>query len=152
MQPNSDLDATKPTVVLVPGAWADGTSWARVIAGLHNAGIAAIAAPIPLTTLDDDVKAVVRTINRTEGPIVLAGHAYAGGVIGATKHPRLKARSTSPPSRPTKAKPSPTSSTAIPRTRWHRNSSPMTKAGYGSPTALFPQPSPRTRRPTSTPC
>ena len=50
-----------------------------------------IAAPIPLTTLDDDVQAVQRAIDRTEGPVVLAGHAYAGGVIGATNHPRLKA-------------------------------------------------------------
>jgi pimeloyl-ACP methyl ester carboxylesterase len=78
-------------VVLVHGAWADGSSWSRVIADLHQAGIAVIAAPIPLTTLDDDVQAVQRAIDRTEGPVVLAGHAYAGGVIGATNHPRLKA-------------------------------------------------------------
>ncbi len=80
-----------PTVVLVHGAWADGSSWARVIADLQGKGIEVIAAPIPLTTLDDDVHAVIRTIDRTEGPVVLAGHAYAGGVIGATSHPRLKA-------------------------------------------------------------
>ena len=49
------------------------------------------AVPIPLTSLDDDVNAVIRTIDRTEGPVVLAGHAYAGGVIGATSHPRVKA-------------------------------------------------------------
>jgi pimeloyl-ACP methyl ester carboxylesterase len=79
------------TVVLVHGAWADGSSWGRVIAALHQAGIPTIAAPIPLTTLDDDVNAVIRTIDRTEGPVVLAGHAYAGGVVGATRHPRLKA-------------------------------------------------------------
>jgi pimeloyl-ACP methyl ester carboxylesterase len=80
-----------PTVVLVHGAWADGSSWAKVIAELHQANVPVIAAPIPLTTLDDDVDAVMRTIDRTEGPVVLAGHAYAGGVIGATSHPRLKA-------------------------------------------------------------
>jgi pimeloyl-ACP methyl ester carboxylesterase len=80
-----------PTVVLVHGAWADGTSWGPVITDLHQAGIPVIAAPIPLTTLDDDVDAVKRTIDRTEGPVVLAGHAYAGGVIGATSHPRIKA-------------------------------------------------------------
>jgi pimeloyl-ACP methyl ester carboxylesterase len=80
-----------PTVVLVHGAWADGSSWRRVIADLHQAGISVVAAPIPLTTLDDDVQAVQRAIDRTEGPVVLAGHAYAGGVIGATSHPRLKA-------------------------------------------------------------
>jgi pimeloyl-ACP methyl ester carboxylesterase len=79
------------TVVLVHGAWADGTSWGKVITGLQQQGITAKAAPIPLTTLDDDVNAVLRTIDRTEGPVVLAGHAYAGGVVGATSHPRIKA-------------------------------------------------------------
>lgn len=81
----------KPTVVLVHGAWADGSSWAKVIAALQQQDIAVTAAPIPLTTLDDDVNAVRRAIDRTEGPVVLAGHAYAGGVIGATNHPRLRA-------------------------------------------------------------
>lgn len=80
-----------PTVVLVHGAWADGSSWVKVIAALHQADVPVVAAPIPLTTLDDDVNAVVRTIDRTEGPIVLAGHAYAGGVIGAASHPRIQA-------------------------------------------------------------
>ncbi|MBV8789868.1 MAG: alpha/beta hydrolase, partial [Mycobacterium sp.] len=80
----------KTTVVLVHGAWADGSSWAKVIEALQQADIPAIAAPIPLTTLDDDVNAVIRTIDRTEGPVVLAGHAYAGGVIGATSHPRIQ--------------------------------------------------------------
>ena len=79
------------TVVLVHGAWADGSSWSRVITGLQQAGINVTSAPIPLTTLDDDVSAVKRAIDRTEGPVVLAGHAYAGGVIGATAHPRLTA-------------------------------------------------------------
>ena len=80
-----------PTVVLVHGAWADGSSWSRVIAELQRGGLAVTAAPIPLTSLDDDVNAVIRTIDRTEGPVVLAGHAYAGGVIGATSHPRIQA-------------------------------------------------------------
>ena len=90
MHPNSTSPDT-PTVVLVHGAWADGSSWRRVLADLQQAGIFVVAAPIPLTTLDDDVQAVKRTIDRTNGPVVLAGHAYAGGVIGATSHPRLKA-------------------------------------------------------------
>jgi pimeloyl-ACP methyl ester carboxylesterase len=80
-----------PTVVLVHGAWADGSSWSQVIAELDEAGIAVTAAPIPLTSLDDDVNAVKRAIDRIEGPVVLAGHAYAGGVIGATRHPRVQA-------------------------------------------------------------
>lgn len=80
-----------PTLILVHGAWADGTSWGPVIEDLNQAAIPVIAAPIPLTTLDDDVDAVTRSIDRTEGPVVLAGHAYAGGVIGATSHERIKA-------------------------------------------------------------
>jgi pimeloyl-ACP methyl ester carboxylesterase len=90
VQPNLN-SPDRPTVVLVHGAWADGSSWSRVIADLHQAGIAVTAAPIPLTTLDDDVSAVKRAIDRTEGPVVLTGHAYAGGVIGATSHPRIRA-------------------------------------------------------------
>jgi pimeloyl-ACP methyl ester carboxylesterase len=82
---------SSPTVVLVHGAWADGSSWSRVITGLQQAGIAVTAAPIPLTSLADDVNALDRTIDRTAGPVVVAGHAYAGGVIGATKHPRVRA-------------------------------------------------------------
>jgi pimeloyl-ACP methyl ester carboxylesterase len=90
MYPNLP-SAEKPTVVLVHGAWADGSSWGRVITDLHQAGIPVIAAPIPLTTLDDDINAVKRAIDRTHGPVVLAGHAYAGGVVGATSHPRINA-------------------------------------------------------------
>jgi pimeloyl-ACP methyl ester carboxylesterase len=82
---------TSPAVVLVHGAWADGSSWSRVITGLDQAGIAVTAAPIPLTSLADDVDALDRTIDRIDGPVVVAGHAYAGGVIGATKHPRVRA-------------------------------------------------------------
>jgi pimeloyl-ACP methyl ester carboxylesterase len=82
---------SSPTAVLVHGAWADGSSWNRVITGLYQAGIPVIAAPIPLTTLADDVNALDRAIERTEGPVVVVGHAYAGGVIGATKHPRVHA-------------------------------------------------------------
>ncbi|SPM36130.1 Lysophospholipase, alpha-beta hydrolase superfamily, partial [Mycobacterium rhizamassiliense] len=87
VRPNS----ATPTIVLVHGAWADGSSWGRVIVGLRQSGFDVLAAPIPLTTLDDDVNAVKRTIDRTEGPVVLAGHAYAGGVIGATDHSRVRA-------------------------------------------------------------
>jgi pimeloyl-ACP methyl ester carboxylesterase len=82
---------TSPTVVLVHGAWADGSSWSRVITGLDHAGLAVTAAPIPLTSLGDDVDALNRTIDRVDGPVVVVGHAYAGGVIGATTHPRVRA-------------------------------------------------------------
>ena len=78
-------------VVLVHGAWADGSSWAKVIAPLAASGVKTIAAPLPLTSFQDDVAALDRTLERVEGPVVLAGHAYAGGVIGATRSDKVKA-------------------------------------------------------------
>jgi pimeloyl-ACP methyl ester carboxylesterase len=79
------------TVVLAHGAWADGSSWSKVIAGLAARGVKAVAAPLPLTSLADDVAALDRTLERVEGPVVLAGHAYAGGVIGAIRSKNVKA-------------------------------------------------------------
>jgi pimeloyl-ACP methyl ester carboxylesterase len=79
------------TLVLVHGAWADGSSWAKIIASLAASGVKAVAAPLPLTSFRDDVAALDRTLERTEGPVVLAGHAYAGAVIGATCSDEVKA-------------------------------------------------------------
>ena len=79
------------TVVLVHGAWADGSSWKDVILGLERQGLRVIAAPIPLTSLGDDTAALKRAMARTEGPVILAGHAYAGAVIATAYDERLKA-------------------------------------------------------------
>lgn len=79
------------TVVAVHGAWADGSSWKDVILGLEREGLRVIAAPIPLTSLGDDTAALQRAISRSQGPVVLAGHAYAGAVIAAVNHERVKA-------------------------------------------------------------
>jgi pimeloyl-ACP methyl ester carboxylesterase len=79
------------TVVLAHGAWADGSSWARVVAPLAADGIEVLAAPLPLTSLADDVAALNRTLDRAEGQIVLAGHAYAGAVIAEARPARVKA-------------------------------------------------------------
>lgn len=78
-------------VVLAHGAWADGSSWSKVIELLGPKGIKAVTVPMPLTTFADDVAALDRTLERAGGPVVLVGHAYAGGVIGATRHPQVKA-------------------------------------------------------------
>jgi pimeloyl-ACP methyl ester carboxylesterase len=78
------------TVVLVHGAWADGSCWSNVILPLRSEGLKVIAAPIPLTSLTEDAAAVRRVIERTTGPVILAGHAYAGGVIAAAHHDRVK--------------------------------------------------------------
>jgi pimeloyl-ACP methyl ester carboxylesterase len=80
------------SVVLAHGGWADGSSWARVIAGLAAHGIKAVAAPLPLTDLADDIEALNRSIERMPGgPVVLAAHAYAGAVIGLARPEPVKA-------------------------------------------------------------
>jgi pimeloyl-ACP methyl ester carboxylesterase len=78
-------------VVLVHGAWADGSSWGKVIAPLAASGVKTIAAPLPLTSFQDDVAALDRTLERVDGPVVLAGHAYAGAVIGAARSDKVRA-------------------------------------------------------------
>jgi pimeloyl-ACP methyl ester carboxylesterase len=78
------------TVVLVHGAWADGSSWSRVITPLQSRGIKVMAAPIPLTSLSDDIAALDRALERTDGPVVLVGHAYAGAVVGASTNERVR--------------------------------------------------------------
>jgi len=79
------------SVVLAHGGWADGTSWARVITGLAAHRIKAVAAPLPLTDLADDVAVLNRSIERMPGSVVLAAHAYAGAVIGLARPERVKA-------------------------------------------------------------
>jgi pimeloyl-ACP methyl ester carboxylesterase len=79
------------SVVLAHGAWADGSSWAPVITALKSDAAKMLAAPLPLTSLAADVDALNRTLDRTEGPVVLAGHAYAGAVIALARPERVKA-------------------------------------------------------------
>jgi pimeloyl-ACP methyl ester carboxylesterase len=78
-------------VILVHGAWADGSSWGSVVWSLKSTGLNVVAAPLPLTTLADDVAAVERVLARVDGPTVLVGHAYAGAVIGEAKSKKVKA-------------------------------------------------------------
>lgn len=78
------------TAVVVHGAWADGSSWENVILGLEREGLRVVAAPIPLTSLSDDSAALKRAIARTDGPVILAGHAYAGAVIATVNDERVR--------------------------------------------------------------
>ncbi len=71
------------TVVLAHGAWADGSSWAKVIPALAGEGLRTIAAPLPLTSFADDVAALDRALTRATGSVILVAHAYAGAVIAA---------------------------------------------------------------------
>lgn len=79
------------TVVLTHGAWADGSSWATVIDKIEAANIRTVAAALPLTSLPDDIAALEHTLEHVGGPVVLAGHAYAGGVIGSTTAANVRA-------------------------------------------------------------
>lgn len=72
---------TKPTVILVHGAWADGSSWNRVIEKLQAKGVAVIAVQIPLTSLEDDAAATRRIVADTKAPIVLVGHSWGGVAV-----------------------------------------------------------------------
>ena len=79
------------SVVLVHGAWADGSSWAKVIGPLATDGVKVVAAPLPLTSMANDTAALEHTLERVSGPIVLAGNAYAGAVIAAVGSEKVKA-------------------------------------------------------------
>lgn len=85
------MAAGNVSVVLAHGAWADGSSWARVITALKSDGVNVVAAPLPLTSLSADVAALDRSIARVEGRVVLVGHAYAGAVIAETRSDQVKA-------------------------------------------------------------
>jgi pimeloyl-ACP methyl ester carboxylesterase len=78
------------TILLVHGAWADGSCWSNVILPLRRQGLAVTTAPIPLTSLIEDTVTLRRVIERTTGPVILVGHAYAGAVIAATQDERVK--------------------------------------------------------------
>ena len=81
------------TAVLVHAAWADASSWNKVILPLEKLGLRVRSTQIPLTSLADDVAALKRLLRQVEGPVVLAGHSYAGAVITATAadNPEVKA-------------------------------------------------------------
>src|ERR1700741_1520545 len=71
-------------VVLIHGAWANGSSWAEVIPYLQRAGLKVTAVQNPLTSLADDVAATRRALALQDGPTVLVGHSFAGTIISET--------------------------------------------------------------------
>ena len=86
-------DASKPTIVLVHGAWADASSWDEVIPILQNEGYVVDAPPNPLRGLTSDSAYIASYLKTISGPIVLVGHSYGGAVItnAATGDPDVKA-------------------------------------------------------------
>jgi pimeloyl-ACP methyl ester carboxylesterase len=84
---------TSINVMLVHGAWADGSCWGKVIPLLQEKGFNVTAAQIPLTSLADDIAVTRRLLSMETGPTVLVGHSYGGAVItgAATETPNVKA-------------------------------------------------------------
>lgn len=84
---------TDITIVLVHGAFADGSSWGDVIPSLERAGYRVIAVQNPLTSFADDVATTRRVIDAQPGPVVVVGHSYGGAVItsAAGKAPNVAA-------------------------------------------------------------
>jgi pimeloyl-ACP methyl ester carboxylesterase len=85
------MSSSDVSVMLAHGAWADGSSWSRIIRPLAANGLEVSAPPLPLTSFRDDVVALDRALERASAPVVLAGHAYAGAVIAATRSNKVKA-------------------------------------------------------------
>src|SRR3989441_13360638 len=73
--------AAKPTIVLVHGAFADGSSWSKVIPILQRDGYTVIAVQNPLTSLAADVETTKRVVDAQKGPVVLVGHSYGGAGV-----------------------------------------------------------------------
>jgi pimeloyl-ACP methyl ester carboxylesterase len=83
----------KPSIVLVHGSWADGTSWQHVIPLLLQDGYTVTAVQNPLTSLPEDIATTKRVIDAQQGPVVAVGHSYGGAVItgAAVDNPHVKA-------------------------------------------------------------
>ena len=90
--PPAAAQGQQTTVVLVHGAFADGSAWDKVIPLLQAKGLQVVAVQNPLTSLADDVAATRRALDMQTGPVVLVGHSWAGMVITeAGQHERVKA-------------------------------------------------------------
>ena len=98
-------DTKTPTVVLVHGAFADGSSWTGVIERLQAKGLTVVAPANPLRGISIDSAYTATVLEQIDGPVLLVGHSYGGAVIsnaapGQRRRPRLRLRR----SRPTKAR------------------------------------------------
>src|SRR6202167_6850450 len=79
--PKDQVTHATRNVVLVHGAWGDGSNWSKVIPLLQAKGLHVVAVQNPLTSLADDVAATKRAIALQDGPVLLVGHSYGGVVI-----------------------------------------------------------------------
>jgi pimeloyl-ACP methyl ester carboxylesterase len=75
--------SNRPNIILVHGAWADGSSWSAVIEDLQAKGYKVTAPQFPLTSLADDVARLRQVLALQDGPTILVGHSYGGQIITA---------------------------------------------------------------------
>ncbi len=73
----------RPNIVLVHGAWADGSCWSEVIELLHTAGFGVRAPQFPMSSLAEDVARLRQVLEFQEGPTIVAGHSYGGQIMTA---------------------------------------------------------------------
>lgn len=88
-----DSPKAEPTIVLVHGAWADGSSWSGEVSLLQGEGYTVDVAPNPLRGVDSDTADLKNYLSTIKGPIVLVGHSYGGFITtnAATGNPNVKA-------------------------------------------------------------
>jgi pimeloyl-ACP methyl ester carboxylesterase len=91
--PLGNLCAQKPSIVLVHGAFADASSWHKVIPILEGDGYTVTAVQIPLSSLSDDVAATKRVLDAQPGRVVVVGHSWGGAVITAAAAGNKKVKS-----------------------------------------------------------
>ncbi|WP_266180818.1 alpha/beta fold hydrolase [Dyella humicola] len=84
------MNAKAVTVVFAHGAWADESSWSKVVSLLRAKSIKTVTVSLPFTSLPDDVAAVDKALDGIDGTVVLVGHAYAGAVIQSTQSKKVK--------------------------------------------------------------
>ncbi|MBP7173317.1 MAG: alpha/beta hydrolase [Cloacibacterium sp.] len=85
------MTTTDLTIILVHGAWGDGSHWRHIIPALHKKGYKVRAVQNPLTSLADDVQKTTDLINAQDGDVLLVGHSYGGAVISsAGNHEKVK--------------------------------------------------------------
>src|ERR1700680_2342803 len=72
-----------PNIVLVHGAWADGSSWSAVVERLQAEGYSVVAPQFPETALGDDFARLRQVLNRQSGPTIVVGHSYGGQIMTA---------------------------------------------------------------------
>ena len=80
------METNSVTIILVHGAWGDGSHWRHVIENLHNEDYIVRSVQLPLTSLEDDIQKTRDLIDMQEGRVILVGHSYGGAVISGAGH------------------------------------------------------------------